>query len=167
MNRVWVAALLVGLSIGAAKAQTSERDLEVVGRALSFLEGASGSARTVAIVFAPGDAAEAEALYAAMAGGLSAGRVTLNSQLIPLGQRVSGVDAALFVGEASADSAAVRAATSAGVLTVSTNLSCVRAGDCVMGVQSAPPVQILVHRAAADTASIRFSTAFSMMVEEL
>lgn len=161
------AVVLAGSGWAAAEAQATERDLEVVGRALSFLEGASGSDRTVAIVFDAGAAAEAEALNAAMAGGLSAGRVTLNGQLIPLGQSVAGVDAALFVGGAAGDAGAVQAATSAGVMTVSTDLSCVQSGHCVMGVQSDPAVRILVNRAAAASASVSFSTAFSMMVEEL
>ena len=93
MIRILSAVGLAVLLSSAASAQTTERDLAVVGRALSFLEGASGSDRTGAIVFDPASAAEAEALNAAMAGGLSAGRVTLNGQLVPVGQAVSGVDA--------------------------------------------------------------------------
>ena len=162
-----MAAALAGLGLAGAEAQTTERDLEVVGRALSFMEGVSGSDRTVAIVYDAAGQAEAEALNAAMAGGLSAGRVTLNGQLVPVGQPVSGAHAALFVGGAAGNVGAVQAATSSGVMTVSTDLSCVQAGNCVMGVQSAPSVRILVNRAAADRASVSFSTAFAMMVEEL
>ncbi len=102
-----------------------------------------------------------------MAGGLSAGRVTLNGQLVPVGQAVSGVDAALFVGGAASNAGAVQAATSAGVMTVSTDMACVQAGNCVMGVQSEPSVRIVVNSAAASSASVSFSTAFAMMVEEI
>ena len=167
MIRILSAAGLALLLSSAATAQTTERDLAVVGRALSFLEGASGSDRTVAIVYDPASQAEAEALNSAMAGGLSAGRVTLSGQLVPLGQSVSGVDAAMFVGGAASDAGAVQAATSAGVMTVSTDMACVQAGNCVMGVQSEPSVRIVVNNAAASSASVSFSTAFAMMVEEI
>lgn len=169
MYKKLTAAALLAVFASAAQAQTNERDLEVVGRALSFMEGVSGNERVVAVVFDPASAGEAQALVSAMSGGLSAGRVTLNGRLVPLGDAaaLSGAHAALLVGGASADAGFAQTASSQGVMTVSTDLGCVQSGRCVMGVQSAPSVRILVNRSAASAASVRFSTAFAMMVEEI
>lgn len=157
----------IAITASGAVAQTTERDLSVVGRALSFLEGGGGSDKTIAIVYDAASQAEAEALNAAMAGGMSAGRVTLNGQLVSQGSAISGVDAALFVGGTASDAGAVQSATSAGILTVSTDLGCVQSGACVMGIESEPAVRIIVNNAAASSAGITFSTAFSMLVEEI
>jgi len=167
MQKLVVALGAMALTASGAFAQTTERDLSVVGRALSFLEGAAGSDRTIAIVYDAASQAEAEALNAAMAGGLSAGRVTLNGQLVSQGTAISGVDAALFVGATASDAGAVQAATSSGILTVSTDLGCVQSGNCVMGIESEPAVRIIVNNGAASSAGISFSTAFSMLVEEI
>lgn len=150
-------------------AETSQRDLEVIGRALGFMEGVDGSDRTVAIVYDPASEAEAQALAGAMSGGLSAGRVTLNARLVPAADTGSlgGAHAAVLLGSASGDAGIFSAASSAGVMTVSTDMSCVESGNCVMGVQSAPSVRIVVNRGAADASSVSFAAAFAMMIEEI
>ncbi|MAK64292.1 MAG: hypothetical protein CMF75_06045 [Maricaulis sp.] len=152
-----------------AMAETTQRDLEVIGRALSFVEGASGSDRTVAIVYDAASEGEAQALASTMDGGLSAGRVTLNARLVPLAEAGSlgGSDAAVLLGAASGDAGVFSAASSAGVMTVSTDMGCVQSGNCVMGVQSAPSVRIVVNRSAADASSVSFAAAFAMMIEEI
>jgi hypothetical protein len=169
MKHTLFLALAGGLLMaGTAHAETTQRDLEVIGRAVSFMQGGSGSDRTVAIVYDAASAAEAEALHALMSGGMSAGRVTLTSRLVPASDAssVAGADAAIMLGGA-ASGATATAVTSQGILTVSTDLGCVQSGACVMGVQSSPAVRILLNRSAASTASVSFETAFSMMVEEL
>jgi hypothetical protein len=54
-----------------------------------------------------------------------------------------------------------------GIVTISTDLDCVRAGLCVMGVAAEPRVQVLVNRAASDAAAVEFMLAFRMMITEL
>lgn len=168
--RKFILPALAGLLFTTpAMAETTQRDLEVIGRALSFVEGASGSDRTVAIVYDAGSEAEAQALASAMAGGLSAGRVTLNARLVPMADTGSlgGADAAVLLGAAAGDGGVFSAASSAGVMTVSTDMSCVESAQCVMGVQSAPSVRIVVNRGAADSSSVSFAAAFAMMIEEI
>ncbi|MHA6287089.1 hypothetical protein [Maricaulis sp. CAU 1757] len=169
MRSLILAAFAGALMASPAVAETSQRDLEVIGRALGFVEGASGSDRTVAIVYDPASEAEAQALASAMSGGLSAGRVTLNAQLVPLADAgsIAGADAAVLLGAAAGDAGVFGAASSAGVMTVSTDMSCVESGQCVMGVQSAPSVRIVVNRAAAQSSSVAFAAAFAMMIEEV
>lgn len=168
--RFLVLPVLAGALLSAPSfAETSQRDLEVIGRALGFVEGVSGPDRTVAIVYDAASEAEAQALVESMAGGLSAGRVTLNARLVPMDDPsgLSGSHAAVLLGSASGDAGIFSAASSAGVMTVSTDMGCVQSGQCVMGVQSAPSVRIVVNRDAASASSVSFAAAFAMMIEEI
>ena len=169
MRKYILPALAGAILSSPAFAETTQRDLEVIGRALSFVEGTSGSDRTVAIVYDPASEGEAQALASTMAGGLSAGRVTLNARLVPMSEASSlgGAHAAVLLGSASGDAGVFSAASSAGVMTVSTDMACVQSGQCVMGVQSAPSVRIVVNRGAAGASSVSFAAAFAMMIEEL
>ena len=64
-----------------------ERDLQLIGRALSFVEGGATGNVTLAIEYADdvaGSQAEAESISAILGSGLSAGQVTLQPQLISI-----------------------------------------------------------------------------------
>jgi len=169
MRKLLLAALAGAAIAAPVSAETTTRDLEVIGRALSFVDGASGSDRTVAIVYDAGSEAEAQALASSMSGGLSAGRVTLNGRLVSSSDLsgLSGADAAVLLGGTAGDAAVASAANSAGAMSVSTDMGCVQSGGCVMGVQSAPSVRIVVNRANASSASVSFAAAFAMMIEEI
>ena len=169
MRSIILSALAGALISAPALAETSQRDLEVIGRALGFVDGANGSDRTVAIVYDAASEAEAQSLAGAMAGGLSAGRVTLNARLVPLAEAASlgDADAAVLLGSAAGDAGVFGAASASGVMTVSTDMGCVESGQCVMGVQSAPSVRIVVNRGAAEASSVSFAAAFAMMIEEI
>ncbi len=105
MRELILPALAGLLFTTPAMAETTQRDLEVIGHALSFVEGASGSDRTVALVYDAGSEVETQALASAMAGGLAAGRVTLNARLVPMADTGSlgGADAAVLLGSAAGD----------------------------------------------------------------
>ena len=168
--RNFLLAALAGVAIAApASAQTTTRDIEVIGRALGFMEGVSGSDRVVAIVYDGASEAAAQELAAALDGGLSAGRVTLTGRLVPASEAasISGAHAAVLLGGAAADASVANAVNASGAMSVSTDLSCVESGACVMGVQSAPSVRILVNRGNAEAASVSFAAAFAMMIEEI
>jgi hypothetical protein len=169
MRKIILAAIAGAIMSAPSFAETTQRDLEVIGRALGFVEGASGSDRVVAIVHDAASAAEAQALAATLAGGLSAGRVTLTGRLVPSSDTagMAGADVAVLLGSASGDAGVFGAASSNGVMTVSTEMACVEAGQCVMGVQSAPSVRIVVNQGAARSSSISFAAAFAMMIEEI
>ena len=113
MRSIILSALAGALISAPALAETSQRDLEVIGRALGFVDGANGSDRTVAIVYDAASEAEAQSLAGAMAGGLSAGRVTLNARLVPLAEAASlgDADAAVLLGSAAGDAGVFGAAS--------------------------------------------------------
>lgn len=146
-----------------------ERDLQLIGRALSFVEGGATGNVTIAIVYADdvaGSQAEAESVSSIIGSGLSAGQVTLQPQLVSISDIGSiGSDAALFV--PAGMNAHFGSISSASAITVSTDRACAEAGACVVAVQSQPSVEIYVSRSAADARSVSFASAFRMMINEL
>lgn len=159
-----------GLLLAApAAAETTTRDLEVIGRALGFVENQSGSERVLAIIHDAGSAGEAEALLASLGGGLRAGRVTLTGRLVSSADMagLDGAHAAVLLGSAASDTSISQAVNSAGILSVSSDMGCVETHGCVMGVQSAPSVRIVVNRSNAGAAAVSFAAAFAMMIEEI
>ncbi len=57
------------------------------------------------------------------------------------------------------------AATESHVLTMSTDIICVRTGKCVLGIVTERSVEIYYNKAAAEAAKISFSPAFVMLVK--
>lgn len=171
--RFILAAALAALPLltAGASAQMSERDLAIIGRALNFVEGGQPGQRVVALIYDDAGQAEADALNAAMSGGYSARDITMVSRMVPASEAassLSGVDAAILLGGVSGGNPAIaQAAGSNGVMTVSANMGCVTSGQCVLGVQSAPAVRIVVSQSAANAASVSFATAFAMMIEQI
>lgn len=51
-------------------------------------------------------------------------------------------------------------------LVLSSDLDCVRAGKCTVGIASAPRVEVIVSTQQAQASGIQFSEAFRMMVTE-
>ena len=51
-------------------------------------------------------------------------------------------------------------------VTISNDLSCVRAGQCTLGVASSPRVAVILNRKVATACGVDFVDAFRMMVDE-
>jgi hypothetical protein len=81
-----VAALAVLAAPGAASADAA-KDLQVAGRALTFLEDGPTGKATLGVVFdpsKPASVAEKDAVMAALGGGYNAGALTLVGAPIPV-----------------------------------------------------------------------------------
>lgn len=50
---------------------------------------------------------------------------------------------------------------------MSTDLGCVKANKCILGLVSKPSVDIYYSKSAADAAKITFSPAFTMLVKQI
>lgn len=59
------------------------------------------------------------------------------------------------------------AASASGILTISTDLACAESGHCVLGIVTAPRVEIYYNAAAAEASHISFSSAFLMLVKQI
>lgn len=162
--------LLVFLPL-SAKAATTEKDLQVVARAAAFTEGLSKGTLTAAVAYDAGSAAskaDADNIVSIIGGGLSASGVTLKPVLVSSGS-LGGLSGANIVIVASDSGSAQGSIFSAAgnKLTVSSDMSCVKNAKCVMGVASAPKVEIVVNRNAASGAGVSFAQAFRMMISEI
>ena len=164
--------LLAFCSLGrSALAEPTTRDLQILARALGFLEVAPRGNVEVGIVYpqhsAPGRA-EADRIAGAFGDGLRAGNLTLRPKLVTVESVGQAGAAALLLTESAASHAGAVARMIAGrsVLTVSTDRALIEAGSVVMAVRSEPRVEILVSRPAAQAAGITFAAAFRMMIQE-
>ena len=161
------ALTLAAAPMSAAQADTA-KDVQVAGRALTFLENGPTGKAVLGVVFdpsKPASVAEKNAVMAAIGGGMSAGAVTLTAKAVEAGSvgGVSGVDA-LYVTTGVNVGAAAKAKK---IITIGSDASCATSGACVMSVSAEPKVEIVVNRAAAAGVGAVFKAAFRMMIREV
>lgn len=147
------------------------KDLQVLGRALTFLEQGPSGRTTIGVVFdpsAPASVAEKDAVIAALSGGFAAGGLTIVGAPVPV-SAVSGAGgvSALYVTKGVNYGAVGAAAKAKKILTISSGTACVSSGACVMGVTTTPKVEITVNRATAAAVGASFKAAFRMMIKEI
>lgn len=147
------------------------KDLQVAGRALTFLENGPTGKATLGVVFdpsKPASVAEKNAIMAAIGGGLSAGALTLGGKPVEAGDvaGVSGV-AALYITTGVNAGPVGAAAKAKKIITIGSDMSCVTSGACVMSVSADPKVEIVVSRSAAAAVGAVFKAAFRMMIREV
>jgi hypothetical protein len=165
MKQTAVALATALMCVAQAQAATTTRDIQVMARAVGFVTGLPRGAIDVAIVDGPGT----DAVLAQMAEGVSASGITLRARRVSLAQLAgSGVRVVIVPeGQGASHAAIAQAAQRLGAVTISTDMSCVRAGRCVVGVAAQPRVEIVVSRTAASAANISFGQAFRVMIREI
>jgi hypothetical protein len=162
----------IALGTAPAWAEVSSLDLQVAGRALSFLAKPLTGEVTVGIVYSPANGQSlqtAQALQKQLGGGLRVGNLTLKPVLVSVADAPRANVGFFFVTpgigtEATALSDITRAKQ---IPCVTTDLSQVTAGRCAVGVRSTPKIEIVVNRAAAAASGTTFSTVFRMMITEI
>lgn len=147
------------------------KDLQVAGRALTFLESGPTGKATLGVVFdpsKPASVAEKNAVMAALGSGMSTGALTLVGKAVEAGDvgGVSGV-AALYVTTGVNAGPVGAAARGKKIITIGSDMSCVTSGACVMSVSADPKVEIVVSRSAAAAVGAVFKAAFRMMIREV
>lgn len=164
-------AVAAVLAAPAASHADAAKDLQVAGRALTFLENGPTGRATLGVVFdpaKPASVAEKDAVMAALGGGYSAGSLTLVGAPIPV-SAIGGAGgvSALYVTEGVNYSAVGAAAKAKKLVTIGSDKACVTSGACVMGVTTVPKVEITVNRATAAAVGASFKAAFRMMIKEI
>jgi hypothetical protein len=168
-----LAAFVAALALVAPAAAQADaaKDLQVLGRALTFLENGPTGRVTIGVVFdasKPASVAEKDEVMAALGGGFAAGGLTIVGAPVPVSALGgAGGVGALYVTEGVNYGAVGAAAKAKKILTVSAGSACVTSGACVMGVTTVPKVEITVNRAAAAAVGATFKAAFRMMIKEI
>jgi len=162
--------LLTGLPHDACAASLSAKDLQVLGRALAFMQPAPTGPLTLAIAYVPNDDAsrkDAEAIAALVGDGLRAGSALFRPRLVDTAALGAG-GYAVVLAAAGADGERVMAASRAAhVLCVTADFAAVQAGRCVMAIRAEPRVDVLVNHTAAAAAGVEFVAAFRLMIREI
>ncbi|MEJ0062561.1 MAG: hypothetical protein WDO70_05020 [Alphaproteobacteria bacterium] len=154
---------------------TDQQDLSVALKTLPLLTNKMTSPTAIAIVYNPASAAsreDAESIKSIIDGGLEApGGIKLLARLTST-EELSGLSAVKIAFMAhelpETDYGRVNeAASKAGVLTICTDIGCVKANKCVLGVVSRPQVVVYYSPVAAEAAKIGFAAAFTMLVKQV
>ncbi len=151
---------------------TSLLDVRIGLKTLRLLSNKPSGPLTMLVVYDPGNAAskqEAQSIVAEFGDGLRASSdVMVTASLLPVGELARHEDVKLvFVTAGLARSWDLLQRQADGMLTITTDLDCVRADRCVVGIVSQPTVEIYYSRAAAEAQKIRFSDAFAMLAKNV
>lgn len=150
-------------------AQQGTSELQVAGRALSFVWPTVPDEVRLGIVHDPRSAAsllQAQALAGAMGPGLRTGSKTIVPVLIPIQEtaRLGEVDAVFLTGGLSAGHMrAFAGAKPDGIACITTTMDYVAAGLCMIGIRTEPDVEIGFSSAAAEASGLRVDAALRLM----
>jgi hypothetical protein len=147
-------------------------NLPVASRVVGFTQPAPTGIVNAGIVFEPGNAAseaEAAAIEQQVGGGLATGRGTIRVRRVPASalNGLAGLRVAFVTSGVRDQQQLAEAAARGSILTITSDLACVQAGRCVVGITGGAQPKITVSRAAARATSVRFGSAFLMLVKEI
>ncbi len=164
-------ALLMTLPVGARATELA--DVNAGLNTLSQLMNKITGDTIMAVVYDPANAtsvADAQEIKKIVAGGIRMPDGSkLSAQLVGINElgKLSRARIAFLTPGLQADFTDIGTATSAAsILTISTDIECVRAGKCIIGVEAKPVLTIYYSKQAADNAKIEFTQAFSMLVKQ-
>ncbi len=171
MLTVFALSLIVSMPSLAA---TDKADLLVSMKILPLLAKKITGPTSFAIIYNPADTGsseEAKGIKAILEGNFETpGNIKLISVLVPvnnLGLIADSRMAILTSGLKDYYEEISKISIGKNILTMSTDLACVRAGKCVIGIVSKPMVDIYYSKAAADTANIVFSQIFTLLAKQM
>jgi len=149
----------------------TQKDMQILGRALGFIEnGPSGDVKIGIVTDSgnPASLAEANEIVSIIGGGLKSGKINLQAEKVNAAAAASsGLPVLYFTeGTESAHASVFNAVSTKGAITVSTHDSCLNTSQCVMVVKSVPKVDIRVSSSAAGATGVSFGSAFRMMISE-
>ena len=177
IDNVFVLALLVFMCsapVTSAFADTDKSDLVVAMKTLPLLANKIVGMAKIAVIFDANNAdskQEATHIKNIIESGLEIpGDIKLVAILVPVTslQDISGKQIAILTDGLSKYYDAInQLAINNHVLTMSTDLVCVHANKCILGIISQPKVEIYYSKQAADAAQVSFGPVFSMLVKQL
>jgi hypothetical protein len=165
-------SLLVATALGSTRpvdaAEVMPADLQVVARALSFVEDLGPGDITLGIVYDAASRGAAEAVATVMRGGLRSGAIVVRPALVDVAElaRRSDLKAVfLMPGLAASGAELGRIVRQGRLVSLSTDGSCMSNGCCVLLVRSEPKIEIILNTQLADATATRFSAVFKLIVK--
>lgn len=152
----------------------SDRDVLVGIKTLSMLNGDLPSPLVMGIVYDPANAeskASAESIKAVLDRGVKTSEgEKVSGLLVPLSELGKSPKMSVaFVTPGVKDhfDAIGRMAAANNILTMTSDIDCVRANKCVLGIASKNVVEIYFSRAASEMAKVDFDSAFIMLIKKV
>jgi hypothetical protein len=167
-----VLACIAGLRAGAsdaAAAMLSPQELQIIGRAVTYLQPPPAGG-TVAVVYSANDPAsrqEADAIASEIGGGLQVGNLLLPARVVEANALAQGGFTVVIAASGANGPLLAAAVRAAHILCVTAELQAVEAGFCTMGISTTPRVEIVLNHAVAAASNITFAAAFRMMIHEM
>ena len=164
----FAAAVSIALALASPAWADPAKDIQVAGRALTFLENGPTGPTVIGVVFdpaKPASVAEKNAIMAALGGGYSAGAITLTGKAMEA-DAVGGVKV-VFVTHGVNYAAVGAEARSKHIIAIGSDQACVQSGACAVGISTDPTVQIIVNHSTAEAVGATFKAAFRMMIHEV
>lgn len=169
--RIALALLTTGISFAPANASSlSQKDVQIIAKAIGFMEPVPSGTGTVAIVYNAADAAskqDADAVAAFFGDGLKAGGALLKPKVVSAADLGAGGFLAVIPVNGAMNDQVGAAARSHHALCVTSDDAAVRSGACVMSVKSDPKVEITINKSAATSAGVGFGSAFLLMAHQI
>jgi hypothetical protein len=177
MNKVCALSAFIILMISAFFAPTcafamDELDLSVGLKILALLDNKISGDVPLAIIYdakLPESQTEANSLYKTITGSFQAPAGVKLSVLMVATDDLSKLSSAKvgIVSKGSCTNAVAEATARQGILTMTSDLNCVKANRSILGITTHPGVEIYFSRTAADAARVGFSQAFIMIAERV
>ncbi len=162
--------LIAAGSTGAEAGSLSQKDVQIMAKAIGFLEPPPSGPAIVAIAYDPADPAskqDAEELAGYFGDGLKAGAATLKPKVTEVGKLSAGGFIAVVTASGVKSDQVFSVTRSQHVACVTPDASAVQSGQCLMSIKSSPKVEILISRSAMSGSSVEFGSAFLLMAHEL
>ncbi len=166
---VWCLALSLTLGGRSANAAPlSAKDVQIVAKALGFLDPAPPGG-VVAVVYSnAATKADADAIVGNFGGGLASSGGTVTAKAVDVAALGDGSGyVAIILADGVSTPTANAAAKAHKIPCITADTALVQSGGCTMAVQSDPKVSITVNHAAAQAAGISFASAFAMLIHEI
>ncbi|MDD4616076.1 MAG: hypothetical protein PHW76_03030 [Alphaproteobacteria bacterium] len=172
MAAIAAVGFLFALAVPAAAKENT--DVLVGVKILSMLNRELPAPLVMGIVYDPGNSeskSSAESIKAVLDAGVKTSEgAGVSGRLIPLAEidKLSQVSFAFITTGVKAQFDRIaQISASHGILTMTSDIECVRANKCILGIESQNVVQIYFSRAASETAKINFDSAFIMLVKKV
>ncbi len=156
---------IAGLHPAGAESLTL-KSVQILSRAIAFLQPAPSGTATVAIAYDPAEPAskqDADAIAGDFGDGLKAGQANLRAQVVSISQLASGHFIAVVAAAGANIDQVFSASQALHIPCVTADAQAVQGGRCVMSVQSDPRVDIQINAAAASRSGVAFRSAFMFM----
>lgn len=155
-----------------ALADLSQRDLQVLSRTLGFLDPPFSGTVKVGVVYDPEKTAgviNANEIMSILGNGLKVGTLNLLPVMVDIQQAGdANVDVLLLTaGNGSHAESLVSVVENRKIPCLTFDMEQVRVGNCMVGLQAQPKVEIVVNRSLAGKSGVSFASIFLMMIKEI